>query len=415
MATLPEQSQFDDVYQIEVTDPVQGGVNGITNIPLKQLVNRTRYLKDELEAASTTVLALNATVGDHENRIESIETNDIPDLTAAVAALNTYANNLRETIGASTGVRHGIVAAKHGTGSNTGKPSFLDTSTVGTTSGSIIIQASATEPFIASMAAGFNSFGPVDRYGIATANTTINYSGSTDKILLASISASGVITFSLDDFYPVFASYAAPETPSNGVWWFNLSEEKMYKRESGAWGGRDRIIIAIISPGAGSITYYPTIRRGAKELFGVTTVPSGTVHTFAGTVANIPTGYLACSGGTVSRTTYSHLFQAIGTTYGAGDGSTTFGLPDLRAEFIRGLDNSRGIDAGRALGSAQADMFKAHNHVQRYTQGGGPDDGYTIDGSNDPSNQVTTSITTAQTGGTETRPRNIAMNFIIKF
>jgi len=66
-----------------------------------------------------------------------------------------------------------------------------------------------------------------------------------------------------------------------------------------------------------------------------------------------PQGYLKANGAAVSRTTYAALFTAIGTTFGAGDGTTTFNLPDLRGEFPRGWDDGRGIDAGRAFGSAQ--------------------------------------------------------------
>ncbi|EGV38464.1 phage tail protein [Neisseria weaveri] len=79
--------------------------------------------------------------------------------------------------------------------------------------------------------------------------------------------------------------------------------------------------------------------------------PSGMVAYFAG--ANPPPGWLKANGAAVSRTTYAALFAAIGTTYGAGDGRTTFNLPDLRGEFVRGLDDGRGIDSGRALGSRQ--------------------------------------------------------------
>jgi phage-related tail fiber protein len=83
-----------------------------------------------------------------------------------------------------------------------------------------------------------------------------------------------------------------------------------------------------------------------------TGVPSGSVIWFAANTA--PTGYLKANGAAVSRTTYAALFTAIGTTYGAGNGSTTFNLPDLRGEFIRGWDDGRGVDSGRAFGSAQA-------------------------------------------------------------
>lgn len=75
-----------------------------------------------------------------------------------------------------------------------------------------------------------------------------------------------------------------------------------------------------------------------------------------------PLGALVCNGALISRTSYATLFAAIGTTYGPGDGTTTFQLPDLRGEFLRGLDGGRGVDAGRSMGSAQADAVKMHDH-----------------------------------------------------
>lgn len=75
-----------------------------------------------------------------------------------------------------------------------------------------------------------------------------------------------------------------------------------------------------------------------------------------------PTGYIKANGSLVNCTTYATLFSAIGTTFGVGDGSTTFTLPDLRGEFIRGWDDARGVDSGRGFGSWQVDMFKSHTH-----------------------------------------------------
>lgn len=77
----------------------------------------------------------------------------------------------------------------------------------------------------------------------------------------------------------------------------------------------------------------------------------GQVAFFARSTA--PTGWLKANGAAISRTTYAALFAAIGATFGAGDGSTTFNLPDLRGQFPRGWDDGRGVDAGRAFGSAQ--------------------------------------------------------------
>ena len=63
-------------------------------------------------------------------------------------------------------------------------------------------------------------------------------------------------------------------------------------------------------------------------------VPVGSIYWYASTT--IPDGFLLCDGSNIGRTDYASLFAVIGTVFGAGDGSTTFSLPDLRAKFIRG-------------------------------------------------------------------------------
>ncbi|MEJ1390130.1 MAG: phage tail protein [Candidatus Sedimenticola sp. (ex Thyasira tokunagai)] len=141
---------------------------------------------------------------------------------------------------------------------------------------------------------------------------------------------------------------------------------------------------------------------------------TGTVSAFAMTA--VPAGWIECNGATLSRTTYADLFAKIGTTYGAGDGSTTFHLPDLRGEFIRGWDHGRGVDAGRAIGSSQTDDLKSHSHTLTASS--------TIEGTssdidrNDGIGSSTSrprSISTNATGGSETRPRNIALMICIKY
>ena len=84
--------------------------------------------------------------------------------------------------------------------------------------------------------------------------------------------------------------------------------------------------------------------------------PTGIVVAMAARV--VPEGYLECNGSTVSRTTYSKLFSVLGTTFGAGDGASTFNLPDLRGEFIRGFDSGRGVDPSRQFGSHQGDAIR---------------------------------------------------------
>lgn len=88
--------------------------------------------------------------------------------------------------------------------------------------------------------------------------------------------------------------------------------------------------------------------------------PPGVVSYTAASSA--PTGWIKANGAQVSRTTYAALFAAIGTLYGAGDGYTTFNVPDLRGLFVRGLDDGKGIDPSRAQGSVQSSQNLSHNH-----------------------------------------------------
>lgn len=143
-------------------------------------------------------------------------------------------------------------------------------------------------------------------------------------------------------------------------------------------------------------------------------------------MSSAPNGFLKCNGAAVSRTTYDVLFAAIGTTFGSGDGSTTFNLPDLRGEFLRALDDGRGVDSGRSLASTQSwaienmtgswrsgqhsaydlttGVFTSANSSHRtYASGTNAGAMHYFDASN----QVNTS--------TETRPRNVALLACIKY
>ena len=136
-------------------------------------------------------------------------------------------------------------------------------------------------------------------------------------------------------------------------------------------------------------------------------IPAGAVMPFA--MATAPSGWLVCDGSAITRTGYSNLFAAIGTLYGVGNNSTTFNLPDLRGYFVRGHGkNTDGVVSG-AFGVKQEDMFKSHVHK---TYGAWSDDDDEGSGSNPSAKARLTDSTPA--GGTETRPRNIAMLYCIK-
>ena len=174
-------------------------------------------------------------------------------------------------------------------------------------------------------------------------------------------------------------------------------------------------------------------------------VPSGSVFCMA--VATVPSGYLECNGNAVSRTTYAALFAIIGTTYGTGNGSSTFNLPDLRGEFVRGFDHGRGVDSNRSINDPQDSQFGRHNHnVSASSTSSVSDPGHqhsmsvgffnslssggalafrdagTSNRINNASTGISvstsTSISQSNRGGaensSETRPRNVAMMYIIK-
>lgn len=137
--------------------------------------------------------------------------------------------------------------------------------------------------------------------------------------------------------------------------------------------------------------------------------------------SSAPAGSLKANGAAVSRSTYAALFAVIGTTWGAGDGATTFNLPDLRGEFVRGWDDARGIDAARAFASAQGHAFQAHDHVvaTAYHQSGTSADGTKYPGIN--ATQITASakntngVAAGYSSASETRPRNVALLACIKY
>lgn len=139
------------------------------------------------------------------------------------------------------------------------------------------------------------------------------------------------------------------------------------------------------------------------------TAPAGLVFPFAGFESNIPDGYLLCDGAIVSRTEYSALFRAIGTIYGAGDGLTTFRLPDFRGSFLRG----KLYGVTEPMGTKQEDSIKAHTHDMKFERGTytGESGGTTFARGY---SSYTQTKTTEETGGTETRPVNYAINWIIK-
>lgn len=109
----------------------------------------------------------------------------------------------------------------------------------------------------------------------------------------------------------------------------------------------DQLAIVDISAG--------TSKKISLKSLAALLTPTGKVDYFAGSSA--PTGYLLCDGSAVSRTTYADLYAVIGDTYGSGDGSTTFNLPDIRGRVIAGKDNMGGSSANRLTSDIDGDTL----------------------------------------------------------
>ena len=165
--------------------------------------------------------------------------------------------------------------------------------------------------------------------------------------------------------------------------------------------------------------FFESSSSGTGSSGGGGDLPIGTIIPFAG--SQIPSGWLLCDGSSVSRSTYSNLYTALGNTWGSSS-STTFNLPDLRGRFLRGVDSGSGNDpdassrtainsggnTGDNVGSYQNDEFKSHNHGISTSSGSGTNSVMRGGGINSGSS-------TSYRGGNETRPKNAYVNYIIKY
>ncbi len=187
-------------------------------------------------------------------------------------------------------------------------------------------------------------------------------------------------------------------------------------RKGGAGGMSDAEIMAAVKrlDGPGSGLDADTLRGELPSAFAPTLagLPAGAVLWFL--ADEPPAGWLECDGAAVSRSTYTALFTVLGTVFGAGDGETTYALPDLRGEFVRGWDHGRGIDLDRSFGSHQNDLLGNHNHTSFFVSSSAASK--TIATGTDRGNHMLTDGNyTGNTGGFETRPRNVNLLPCIKY
>lgn len=315
MANLSESSTWEvGIYQIETSDYVVGGSSGVSNTQAKQLANRTKFLKDQVDALGTSVTALQAFTGagpQFSTRTE-VTSNDVdPTLTSS------HIGGLIRVVGTGNDI------------------TLMSASVLG------------------------------------------------DKRVVAIIfeAAGNLVCQGSDQINDLGTSAATQSYPAGTL---------------------------VMLTSNGSNRFFVISKHVMQN-----NVPAGLVAHFATSTA--PAGWLKADGSVVSRATYPRLFAAIGTLYGAGDGSTTFKLPDLRGEFIRGFDDGRGVDTGRVIGSSQ-DASKVNGHVGTFGSSlaitvTNPDatESYAING------RVGTSMDSSATfSRSHVRPRNVAMLACIK-
>lgn len=406
MANLTEDAVYEEgIYQLETTDPCLAGEGGVLNTPHIQLANRTKYLKEHVDALESLGTDLTEAI-----------TSEAANRTAADNAITSSMGEIKftreSTYNEDAGTNNLSAADIKGTMFNMVPnalgPTTLNLPSTGVNLGAIV---------------GFRSFG-------------------TDNTNLAYVNRSGSDTIKFEQV---------------GLTQLVLEPGDMYilcKTASGVW--------SVISHRVSDV---------------------GKVEAFARTTA--PIGWLECNGQAVSRTTYANLFLWLGTRHGIGDNSTTFNVPDLRGEFIRGFDNGKGTDlnsvsitgtrtsgsaiitgitsteflfagmtitgtgipggativsvdssvqitisanattsgagsytcAGRVLGSKQEDAFKLHDHdwatQANVVNGGSPTTAVIVDWETPGATQTSSNV--QPVGGVETRPRNMALMYCIKF
>ncbi|HDL6664827.1 TPA: tail fiber protein [Yersinia enterocolitica] len=309
MANLPETPQWEEgVYQIEVSDPVLGGPDGISNRQAKQLASRTSYLKQKVEKGGT-------------------------DLAAHIAAADPHTQYAPKA-----------------------SPTFTGTPTAPT----------------------------------PAANDNSKKLVTTEFVARAIAALAGTAPETLDTLKEL--ADALGNDPNFATTVLNKLAEKLAKDQNGADIPDPALFVKNLGLGEGFA------------------LPVGVPVPWPS--ATPPTGWLKCNGAAFTASQYPKLALAY----------PALKLPDLRGEFIRGWDDGRGIDAGRTLLTAQADELRSHNHrfINEY---GTPSTNFIaftdqnsegVDGGLREGSRAWTYITMEKTGGSETRPHNVAFNYIVR-
>ena len=216
----------------------------------------------------------------------------------------------------------------------------------------------------------------------------------------------------------IAVSSTAPVQCATGDMYFNTTDNLIYTATgSNTWGTTG------IAPTKNTI-YLELTNQTVYAYNGTTLIsvgggggadlPIATIEVYAGSSTDVPDGYLLCDGSAVSRTTYKELFQVIGTTYGTGDGSTTFNLPNIKGKVVVMLDaNDTDFDTLGETGGSK--YLQEHTHkFNIFSSLGTNGDGGYMGGSAGNRTDLVGNVQGAQTGNSGNLQPYIVLNYIIK-
>lgn len=244
---------------------------------------------------------------------------------------------------------------------SSGNPNFLATSAL-----NVSIDGS-TKPIILSFANGFSSTqGTVDILDAITGAVsnawTIPASGTYYLYIDKDINT-GLLSYGYTNLIDTY-SKVAPASPVLDQHYFDLNEMKMYRYNGSTWEQKLRIFISSVTSSTDTAT---TNIYSLRSKADNSNIPVGTGQEYYGDIA--PYGYLLCDGSAISRVAYGDLFAVLGTKFGAGDGSTTFNLPDRRSRVGVGYNSSDtsfaaiGKTGGEKTHVLTVAEMPSHNHT----------------------------------------------------
>lgn len=298
MANVNDTLGFVPVYQWAVTDKVLGGPSGPAVLPISQLASRDKYIKDKLTAA----LADGTGFGNY-----SLPLSKVADGARASVFRNTM-----------------IIGPYNNT---TGLPDLLSGS-----GSSVIFNLSGGEVLV-SFSDGIDSHGhqielPVYAASGSVLNKDLSGKASGSYYVYLNLTGS-TVSLDVTEFKPVY-DHLAPTSPSTDQHWFDINRFQMFRWSGSAWVAVKRVFVGDVYF-TGTSVGSPDTYHYRQDYSLAMNVPSGVIVTFGGSSPKTPSGWIYCDGAAISRKVYARLFAVLGTAFGAGDGSTTFNIPDYTA------------------------------------------------------------------------------------